>query len=153
MDEPGFVLPVGVDIRPHFSHNWIIPFSPLPVPVAILGAADFDVREIDVETLRFGPDEATPVFDLTKRLVFRLNHRDINNDGHKDLVSHYKQAMRAMRVVQARSGAGMSGSRARTSPTAVWNPTGSDGVASPVRPAARAARISARVVPSALTAA
>jgi hypothetical protein len=53
------------------------------IPVAILGESEFDVDEIDLTTLEFGPGGAQPA------------HRsgghsdDVNEDGIIDLVSHF----------------------------------------------------------------
>lgn len=54
------------------------------IPVAILGSDTFDVRDVVLETLAFGPSGATPVHDA-------LGHfDDVNGDGFTDLVSHYR---------------------------------------------------------------
>ncbi len=47
---------------------------------------------MDVTTLAFGPGEAPPVFDLTHPLVYWLSHRDVNQDGERDLISYYRTA-------------------------------------------------------------
>jgi hypothetical protein len=53
------------------------------IPVVILGESEFDVGEIDLATLEFGPGGAQPA------------HRsgghsgDVNEDGIVDLVSHF----------------------------------------------------------------
>jgi hypothetical protein len=54
------------------------------VPVALLGAKDFDVKEVDVASLKFGKtgDEAT-VKHCQK------NFHDFNGDGYLDLVCHF----------------------------------------------------------------
>lgn len=59
-------------------------------PLAMLGSDTFEVEEIDVTTLAFGPDGAPPVFDLTNRWVFFFSHRDVNHDGIRDLVAFYR---------------------------------------------------------------
>ncbi len=56
------------------------------IGVAILGAADFDVAQIDRATLRFGPSSATPAHKAGGHL------EDVNTDGNPDLVSHYRIA-------------------------------------------------------------
>jgi hypothetical protein len=48
------------------------------------------VADVDVTTLAFGPNAATPSHDLTKPGVFEDHLRDVNHDGFADLVSHYK---------------------------------------------------------------
>ena len=61
------------------------------MPVAILGSATFDVTTVDVSTLEFGPDGATPAHDLTDSDVYFSHLQDVNDDGWLDLVSHYRQ--------------------------------------------------------------
>jgi hypothetical protein len=48
------------------------------------------MTEADVTTLAFGPNGALPVFDLTNPWVFLFSHWDVNGDGRKDLLSHYR---------------------------------------------------------------
>jgi predicted alpha/beta superfamily hydrolase len=81
---------VNTDIRPWSEHNFIYPFSRLLIPVALLGSDDFDVADADVTTLAFGPNGAAPAFDLTNPFVYWLSHWDVNRDGKKDLLSHYR---------------------------------------------------------------
>jgi hypothetical protein len=88
--EYGAGLDVEIDIRPRREPNVIYPFSRLVIPVALLGSDDFDVSEVDVITLAFGPDEAIPIFDLTNPSVYFFSHRDVNHDGVKDLLSYYR---------------------------------------------------------------
>jgi O-glycosyl hydrolase len=53
------------------------------IPVAILGESEFDVDEIDLATLEFGPGGAQPAHR-------NGGHRgDVNEDGIIDLVSHF----------------------------------------------------------------
>jgi hypothetical protein len=59
------------------------------VPVAILGSEIFDVSDVDVTTLRFGPGEARTKHDLTDPWTFNAHLRDVNLDGRPDLVAHF----------------------------------------------------------------
>ena len=80
--------PAEIDIDPWSDQNLIYPFSQLLIPVALLGSDTFDVADADVSTLTFGPDEASPVFDLTNRWFYWLAHWDVNHDGLKDLLAY-----------------------------------------------------------------
>jgi hypothetical protein len=75
---------VTIDIRPGSDRDSIKPSSHGVIPVAILGSESFDVAEVDVTTLTFGPGAAAPKHR-------RDGHRtDVNSDGFLDLVSHYR---------------------------------------------------------------
>jgi hypothetical protein len=73
---------VAIDVLPGNSDNVVNPSSRGALPVAVLGSARFDVDRVDPETLRFGPEDA-PARTL------QPNHRDVDADGHLDLVGHY----------------------------------------------------------------
>jgi hypothetical protein len=83
-------IPVEIDISPWSPHKFIDPLSRQIIPVALLGSDDFGVADADVTTLAFGPNGAAPAFDLTNPLVYWLSHWDVDGDGKKDLLSHYR---------------------------------------------------------------
>jgi hypothetical protein len=79
-----------IDIRPGSDSNPIHPSGRGNLPVAILGSETFDVLDVDVTTLTFGPDAAAPSHDLMKSGAFEDHLRDVNDDGLTDLISHYR---------------------------------------------------------------
>ena len=95
LEASGTVIPeppilVEINIRPWSDANLINPFGRGIIPVALLGSDGFDVADVDVTTLAFGPYEAPPVFDLTNPWVFLFSHWDVDGDGKKDLLSHFR---------------------------------------------------------------
>jgi hypothetical protein len=87
---PLVVESVDIDIKPGSDSNPINRSGRGNLPVAILGSETFDVMDVDVTTLAFGPDAAAPSHDLTKPGLFADHLRDVNGDGFTDLVSHYR---------------------------------------------------------------
>ncbi len=77
-------LPVDIDIKPGSDPNSINPSLVGDLPVAILGSDTFDVLDVDVDTLAFGPSGAW--FDHSHG----PHVDDVNDDGLLDLVSHYR---------------------------------------------------------------
>ena len=81
---------VDIDIKPDGDPNSINPKSKGLAPVAILGSDEFDVADVDVTTLKFGPNEADPFHDLTDSAVYAEHLEDVNADSYMDLVLHFK---------------------------------------------------------------
>ena len=53
------------------------------IPVAIVTTSQFDATTVDPLSLKFGPDGATEAHG-------RGHRQDINHDGKKDLVLHFR---------------------------------------------------------------
>jgi hypothetical protein len=77
-------LVVEIDIKPGSDPNSINPSLGGSIPVVILGSDSFDVADVDVTTLAFGPDGAS--FDHSQGPHFE----DVNGDGLTDLTAHYR---------------------------------------------------------------
>jgi predicted outer membrane repeat protein len=75
---------VEIDIKPGGDPNSINPSLEGDLPVAIVGSDSFDVADVDVTTLAFGPSGAS--FDHSHGPHFD----DVNDDGFTDLMAHYR---------------------------------------------------------------
>jgi hypothetical protein len=75
---------IEIDIKPGSNSNTINPMSRGVIPVAILGSDTFDVADVDVPTLAFGPSAAAPAHNAGG------HWEEVNDDGLTDLVTHYR---------------------------------------------------------------
>jgi hypothetical protein len=84
--ESARAIEVTIDIRPRS----INPGSPGVIPVVVFGSQTFDVRELDVATLGFGPSAVAPAHDLSSAETFEDHLEDTNEDGFIDLMLHFR---------------------------------------------------------------
>jgi hypothetical protein len=81
---------IEIDTNPGSFPNTINTRVNSVITVALLGSEDFDVADVDVATLRFGPDEASPAHDLTDTWIYTDHLQDLNLDGFMDLMLHFE---------------------------------------------------------------
>ena len=77
---------VEIDIKPGSELNRINLLSRGVTSVAVLGSENFDVGDVDVTTLAFGPDHAPAA---RARTVGR-HGKDVNADGFPDLIARFR---------------------------------------------------------------
>jgi nitrous oxidase accessory protein NosD len=89
VDEFEGPLRVSIDVRLGDDAN-VVDRRKGSVDVALLGSEDFEVLDVDVTSLIFGPAEAAPKHSLDKANTLDAHLRDVNDDGFTDLISHYR---------------------------------------------------------------
>ncbi len=72
---------IGINVDPENDPNFIELLCPSLIPVAILGSEEFDVLDVDVTTLAFGPSGAGATGSELD---------DVDGDGLIDLLSIYR---------------------------------------------------------------
>lgn len=81
-----------LDIRPGSTDNPINTKSKGKIPVAILGASDFDVRGIEQSSLRFGSTGREYSLNYIGNGRPQCNYGDVNSDGLEDIQCKFTSA-------------------------------------------------------------
>jgi hypothetical protein len=84
--ESARAIDVTIDIRPRS----INPGIPGVIPVVVFGSETFDVRDLDVATLEFGPSAVAPAHDLSNAETYEDHLEDMDEDGFVDLMLHFR---------------------------------------------------------------
>lgn len=80
--DPVCIVDVDIDIRPFSRKNVVNPMSKGKITVLLFGSEDLDVRDVDPDSLGFGPNGA-PV-------AIGPFFKDRDHDGFEDLVALYR---------------------------------------------------------------
>lgn len=83
---PVSIMQISMEIKPG-NHDVSPPINPRSkgkIPVALLGSASFDVRDVDVKSLRFGASGLERSLHKCAK-----KPKDVNRDGYADLVCHF----------------------------------------------------------------
>jgi hypothetical protein len=71
----------GIDIKPGSEENPINLKSKGVIPVVIYTTEGFDATTVDIDTVKLGPNEASPV---------HFAYEDVDDDGDIDLILHFR---------------------------------------------------------------
>ncbi|MGA1840399.1 MAG: hypothetical protein ACMUIU_07215 [bacterium] len=81
------VREVQIDIKPGGEPNCINKAGYGFIPVAVFGAADFDVANINLESLKL--QDVLEIGAVGKQGVLLAHLEDVNGDGHEDLIAKF----------------------------------------------------------------
>ena len=78
---------VHIDVKYGSDPNGINPGSNGNIPVTVFGNDEFDVRDIDLESMRFGPDHVVAAGGGA--MLDHGDYMDQDGDGYEDFVGHF----------------------------------------------------------------
>jgi hypothetical protein len=83
---------IQIDIEPRTEPNLIDLFGRGVTPVAVLGSESFEVADVDVTTLAFGPDGAAPAHEKGLHGGHEKggHRKDVNDDGFTDRIFRFR---------------------------------------------------------------